>query len=36
MLNKGVYLAPNAYEVGFGSLAHDEKVQEDLKHRLWN
>jgi glutamate-1-semialdehyde 2,1-aminomutase len=36
MLNKGIYLAPNAYEVGFGSLAHDEKVIEDLKSRLWN
>jgi glutamate-1-semialdehyde 2,1-aminomutase len=36
MLEKGIYLAPNAYEVGFGSLAHDEKVIEDLKNRLWN
>lgn len=36
MLNKGIYLAPNAYEVGFGSLAHDEKVQEELKRRLWS
>ena len=36
MLNKGIYLAPNAYEVGFGSLAHDEKVIEDLKNRLWS
>ncbi|WPU64033.1 glutamate-1-semialdehyde 2,1-aminomutase [Peredibacter starrii] len=35
MLNKGIYLAPNAYEVGFGSLAHDEKVQEEMKRRLW-
>jgi glutamate-1-semialdehyde 2,1-aminomutase len=34
-LNKGIYLAPNGYEVGFGSLAHDPKVQEDLKRRLW-
>jgi glutamate-1-semialdehyde 2,1-aminomutase len=34
-LNKGIYLAPNAYEVGFVSLAHDEKVQEELKNRLW-
>ena len=34
-LNKGVYLAPNGYEVGFGSLVHDEKVQADLKNRLW-
>ena len=36
MLEKGIYLAPNAYEVGFGSIAHDDKVIEDLKHRLWN
>jgi glutamate-1-semialdehyde 2,1-aminomutase len=36
MLDKGIYLAPNAYEVGFGSLAHDEKVIEDLKNRLWS
>jgi glutamate-1-semialdehyde 2,1-aminomutase len=35
-LNKGIYLAPNAYEVGFASIAHDEKVQEELKQRLWN
>ena len=36
MLNKGIYLAPNAYEVGFVSLAHDKAVQEDLKSRLWS
>jgi glutamate-1-semialdehyde aminotransferase len=30
MLNKGIYLAPNAYEVGFVSLAHDHKIQEEL------
>jgi len=35
-LNKGIYLAPNGYEVGFVSLAHDEKMQEELKRRLWN
>lgn len=35
MLNKGIYLAPNAYEVAFCSLAHDEKVQAELKERLW-
>lgn len=34
-LNKGIYLAPNGYEVGFVSLAHDGKVQEELKKRLW-
>ncbi len=35
MLDKGIYLAPNAYEVGFVSLAHDQKIQEELKERLW-
>lgn len=35
-LNKGIYLAPNGYEVGFVSLAHDAKVQEELKNRLWS
>lgn len=34
-LNKGIYLAPNGYEVGFVSLAHDSNVQEELKKRLW-
>ena len=34
MLKRGIYLAPNAYEVGFVSLAHDDKVLEDLKNRL--
>lgn len=36
LLNKGIYLAPNGYEVGFVSLAHDKSVQEELKKRLWN
>lgn len=36
MLEKGVYLAPNAYEVGFGSLAHTDQVIEDMKNRLWS
>ncbi len=35
-LNKGIYLAPNAWEVGFVSLAHDDKVVEDIKNKLWN
>ena len=35
LLNKGIYLAPNGYEVGFVSLAHDKSVQEELKNRLW-
>lgn len=34
LLEKGIYLAPNAYEVGFVSLAHDDDVIEDLKIRL--
>jgi glutamate-1-semialdehyde 2,1-aminomutase len=34
-LNKGIYLAPNGYEVGFCSLAHDSEVQAELKTRLW-
>lgn len=29
LLDKGVYLAPNAYEVGFLSLAHTESVLEE-------
>ncbi len=36
LLEKGIYLAPNAYEVGFCSFSHDEKVLEDLKKRLWS
>lgn len=36
LLNKGIYLAPNGYEVGFVSLAHDKSVQEEMKKRLWN
>ncbi len=35
-LEKGIYLAPNGYEVGFASLAHNEKIQDELKRRLWN
>ncbi len=34
LLPKGIYLAPNAYEVGFASLAHDENVAMELKKRL--
>ncbi|MEC7275316.1 MAG: glutamate-1-semialdehyde 2,1-aminomutase [Bdellovibrionota bacterium] len=36
LLNKGIYLAPNAYEVGFVSLAHNESVQSELKERLFS
>lgn len=35
MLDKGIYLAPNAYEVGFVSISHDEKIQAEIKERLW-
>ncbi len=34
LLNRGIYLAPNPYEVGFVSLAHDEVVIEDMKKKL--
>lgn len=36
LLNKGIYLSPNAYEIGFVSIAHDKDVQAELKQRLWN
>lgn len=35
LLKKGIYLSPNAYEVGFISLAHNEKVIAELEKRLW-
>lgn len=34
LLNRGIYLAPNAYEVGFVSLAHNDEVIADLEKRL--
>ena len=34
LLERGIYLAPNAYEVGFVSLAHDDSVIADLSKRL--
>ena len=34
LLDKGIYLAPNAYEVGFVSLAHTDDVIQELKKRL--
>lgn len=34
LLGKGVYLAPNAYEVSFVSTAHNDQVIEDLKEKL--
>lgn len=36
LLEKGVYLAPNAWEVGFVSLAHNEDTLKELKKRLWS
>lgn len=33
---KGIYLSPNAYEIGFVSSAHDEEICAELKKRLWN
>ncbi len=36
LLEKGIYLAPNAWEVGFVSLAHDESVAKDLEARLFS
>jgi glutamate-1-semialdehyde 2,1-aminomutase len=34
LLDRGIYLAPNAYEVGFVSLAHTDEVIRDMEHRL--
>lgn len=34
LLKRGVYLAPNAYEVGFVSLAHNDAVIAELEKRL--
>jgi glutamate-1-semialdehyde 2,1-aminomutase len=36
LLEKGIYLSPNAYEVGFTSLAHDADVISKLKKRLFD
>ena len=36
LLERGIYLAPNACEVGFVSLAHDDNVIAELERRLWN
>lgn len=36
LLEKGIYLAPNAWEVGFVSLAHDDAVIAELENRLWS
>lgn len=36
LLEKGIYLAPNAWEVGFASLAHDDSTIAELERRLWS
>lgn len=36
LLEKGIYLAPNAWEVGFVSLAHDDKILAEMRKRLWS
>lgn len=36
LLSKGIYLSPNAYEISFGSIAHDEKVASEIENLLWN
>jgi glutamate-1-semialdehyde 2,1-aminomutase len=35
-LSRGIYLSPNAYEVGFASIAHNDDVIAELKKRLWS
>lgn len=36
LLDKCIYLAPNAWEVGFVSLAHDEQTLKELEQRLFS
>ncbi|MBC99389.1 MAG: aspartate aminotransferase family protein [Halobacteriovoraceae bacterium] len=36
LLEKGIYLAPNAYEVGFVSLAHNEAIISELEQKLFS
>lgn len=36
LLNRGIYLAPNAYEVGFVSLAHNDQLILELERRLFS
>jgi len=36
LLKRGIYLSPNAYEVGFVSLAHNSDVISKLKKRLFD
>lgn len=35
LLKRGIYIAPNAYEVGFASFAHDDKICAELERRLF-
>ncbi len=35
-LEKGIYLSPNAYEIGFVSSAHAGDTLQELEKRLWN
>jgi glutamate-1-semialdehyde 2,1-aminomutase len=35
LLRRGIYLSPNAFEVGFISLAHNKKVLSQLEERLF-
>lgn len=35
LLKRGIYLAPNAYEVGFVSLAHNDELITELERRLF-
>lgn len=36
MLERGIYLSPNAYEIGFVSRAHDDQVLLELEKRLYS
>lgn len=36
LLNRGIYLSPNAYEVGFVSMAHNSDVISKLSARLFD
>lgn len=36
MLDRGIYLSPNGYEIGFISSAHSGQVIEELNKRLWS
>lgn len=36
LLTRGIYLSPNAYEVGFMSASHNDLVLDDLRKRLWS